>query len=445
MKYIEPIKSIVLLFLVLLSIYLTFLIWSYRPDYKPIEEPQIEQITIGEQKHIQSVLKPYRMLFRYEDKYTGTVSLEEINRMMSLLSEVQAEDLNIENTNLPVSKVNEMTRTNERMTMFFKTEIPIKAFSNVLTFNDTELPEATFNRLIIDWSDVEASKRAQVLFVSLGNETVYRTDITIRDTAKFKEIFLEQPAKYVAYQEVERRNVFSLYVAEHQQAVMQYTYLIEDSSHEPFKELLFQDPGLVEKTIEDSFVKYTDWMSLITFDEHAKTMYYVNPVAESFVPISRSDLVLYTYDFINDHGGFTADYRLTAMNVRKHVTEYQMYIQGLPVYSSTSTSTRISTTWGENQIFSYRRPHYTLDNAIYETSVDVVPGTDIIKQLKNHPKIDYEKIDDIVLGYYLDYSREDLMQNTKLFVLQPSWFAISGNQWTRIMTEGNEVYGYGLE
>lgn len=453
MRYIEPIKSIVLFILVLLSIYLTFLIWNYQPDYKPIEESSIEEssiehTTLGQQKDIKYVLKPYRMLFRHDDKYTGTVSSVEIDQMMSLLSNLHAEDLRIVNTDLSISKVNEMTRINERMTMFFKTEIPLQAFSNVLVFEEKELPEATFNRLIIDWSHVETAKKAQILFVSMGNETVYSTDVIISDKAKFKEIFSNQLHNYATYKEVERGKLLSLYVPEEKPEIKQYTYLIDDISHGPFKEILFPDAGLVEENIDNAFVEYTDGMSLMTFDSDTKIMAYVNLVAESesLAPISRSRLVLDTYKFINDHGGFTADYRLSAMNTKKHVTEYQMYIKGLPVYStSTTTTTRISTTWGENQIFRYRRPYFSLDNAIHETPVDIVAGADVIELLQNHPQIDYKEVDDIVLGYYLDFSKDSLTQNTQLFILEPNWFAISDNNWEQILPGRNGGDEYGLE
>ncbi len=48
------------------------------------------------------------------------------------------------------------------------------------------------------------------------------------------------------------------------------------------------------------------------------------------------------------------------MNLQKHIVEYQLYLQGYPVFSSTAL-TRISTTWGEDRIYRYRRPYYLLD------------------------------------------------------------------------------------
>ncbi|CAM5506756.1 Regulatory protein YycH domain-containing protein OS=Lysinibacillus sphaericus OX=1421 GN=LS41612_00490 PE=4 SV=1 [Lysinibacillus sphaericus] len=40
MKYIEPVKSIVLFLLVMLSVVLTFIIWTYTPDYNVIEQTE---------------------------------------------------------------------------------------------------------------------------------------------------------------------------------------------------------------------------------------------------------------------------------------------------------------------------------------------------------------------------------------------------------------------
>ena len=98
----------------------------------------------------------------------------------------------------------------------------------------------------------------------------------------------------------------------------------------------------------------------MTVDTQRKVLNYVYPAAESITPIPAAYLLRESFDFINDHGGVTADYRLTSMNIPKHVTEYQLYLQGFPVHSS-MTSTRISTTWGDNSIFRYRRPYYLLD------------------------------------------------------------------------------------
>ncbi|WP_010308254.1 two-component system activity regulator YycH [Kurthia senegalensis] len=50
MKYIEQIKTVVLFVLVILSVTLTFSIWSYRPSYDTIEKPKTVDIVMDDKK-----------------------------------------------------------------------------------------------------------------------------------------------------------------------------------------------------------------------------------------------------------------------------------------------------------------------------------------------------------------------------------------------------------
>ena len=67
-------------------------------------------------------------------------------------------------------------------------------------------------------------------------------------------------------------------------------------------------------------------------------------------------------------------------------------------------------------------------------------GVDMVHYIEKHPELDLSKINDIVIGY-------DLIQNpdSRLFRLEPSWFAITGNTSKRIPTEWIRGDEYGLE
>lgn len=82
LKYIEHIKSIVLTILVLLSLLLTFSIWSYTPNLQIIEETPVNQISVGTEKEIDDVIKPYRILFHEGENFFGTVTSTEIDEIM---------------------------------------------------------------------------------------------------------------------------------------------------------------------------------------------------------------------------------------------------------------------------------------------------------------------------------------------------------------------------
>lgn len=440
MKYIEPIKSLILTFLVLMSLVLTFMIWSYKPDYPFTEDPKVDGILMGDRKNMSSIIKPYRMLFSTEDGFSGTATA--IDPIIEYFNQLKPKSFTFVNGNLSAEKVNEMIRVPNRMTMFFQSDIPLQTFQRVISVEETEFDEAVFNRLIMDWNTVNETQQAQIFFVSTNNETVYRMDIEIEDIDEFNELFIVQPKSYVEeYVEKLRENNLSLYLVNTPLDEIQYTYYTFELRSELLKNLLFEDTSIVEKTVEESEEVYTDSMSILTLNTQAKTMDYVDWGVESIAAISPYNLLLYTFDFINGHGGFTEDYRLASMNLQKHIVEYQLYLQGYPVFSST-TSTRISTTWGENRIHRYRRPYYLLDFNIDNeiTGKQLDSGVDIVQYIERHTELDLSKIDDIVVGY-------DLIQNpdSRLFRLEPSWFAITGNTSKRIPTEWIRGDEYGLE
>ncbi len=442
MKYIEQIKSYLLAFLVLLSIVLTLMIWNYKPEYTVIEEAQVDEIMIGDTKQLQDILKPYRLLYRQEDQFYGTVSNDVIQSVYDKLSTWDAHEVDLINSNLSDEQMNKMLRENNRLTLFFNEEVPLQVFSGILPFNEREVPDANFTRLIIDWSEVLSNNQLQLLFLNTKKRILLRSTIDISNSMQFMEEIVDPIKEYQAYFEVERESLLSLYVAQEAMESIQYTYFMDKTSPDLYKNILFGDLGIVKRSTDNTREeKYNDGTSVMTVDTQNHILNYVYPQAESIAPIPSATLLSDSFNFINDHGGFTADYRFSSMNVGKHVTEYQLFIQGYPIYSSITTS-RIITTWGENRIYRYRRPYYSIDNEIrsFRTTKQLPSGDEVIEYLKNMKDQPFDEIDEIIVGY-------SLVQDIKkgIFLLEPSWFIISNNVWTRILPEQLGGANDGLE
>lgn len=434
MKHVEQIKSILLTFLVLLSVTLTLLIWNYKPDYELIEETEIEEVLVGAPKQLQDVVKPYRVLFRENDVFTGTVSNAVINDLYSNLTSMQVHDIDLINNNLSNAKMNEILRTNNRITLFFNEEIPLKVFSNILTFYEKDIPDAAFTKLLVDWSALEEKNQLQLLFLNTEKRFLFRSYVDVENASQFLTQIIQPANEYTPYSEVDRGSALSLYVAQGPIEATKYTYLIEELSPETFKNIVFTDPNIVvaqRKVKNEDTEKYTDDTSLMTVDTKNRILNYVYPLAESITPIPSSELLLDSFEYVNDHGGFTADFRFFSMNIDKHVTDYQLFLQGYPVFSK-MTSTRITTTWGENRLFRYRRPYYTIESESdipnERTTQKLASGEEVVEYVRNLEDYPFNKVDEIVVGYYLT-------QNPKSYILEPSWFAITNNSWRQITPE----------
>ncbi|WP_107841900.1 YycH family regulatory protein [Metasolibacillus meyeri] len=443
MKYIEHIKSVILFLLIALSMALTFLTWNYKPKYQTIEDIQIEHITLGEQKVLNRVVKPYRLLFKAEEDFTGTVSSEVIDALMDEFSNMEANDLTLINHNLADDKLNEMLRAPNRMTLLFQADIPMPTFASILPFHDNkDIPETTFDRIIIDWSQLTVAGQLQFLFINADNRTLYRSFVKVYDKAAFKRNFIDRAAKLDSYMEIERPGTTSLYVLTNPTEILPYTYSVGTISTDLLKKILFTDPNIVQRNIESAQTeKYTDGMSLMRLDAQNQSIHYVYPPAESLSPIAASILIKDSIDFLNEHGGITEDYRFAAMNYQKHIIDYRMFFEDLPVYSDT-TFTRISTTWGDNRIFRYRRPYYVFDMNLPDDKAakELASGPQIIEQIQSNLKTDINEIDDLVIGYYLVHDAD-----AQLITLEPNWFMLTESGWERLTPERSGGAEYGLE
>ncbi|MEK9200194.1 two-component system activity regulator YycH [Lysinibacillus halotolerans] len=437
MKHIEQIKSFVLFLLVILSLILTFSIWTYTPDYQPIKDSQVEPITVGQQKELHEVLKPYRILAHDNGKLLGTIQSTQIDRIMNTLTDLSASNLIFMQSNLSEEEINSAIHTDNRMTLFFSYEVPMETFLSVLEFSQNDLPETTFSHLIIDWSEFSQTNSIQFLFISEENRTLYRTDVALSKN-NFENTFMEVVNYTEPYSEIERTNNFSLYVPTEKVEIPKFTYSINQVSPDKFKNILFKDSNIVQKNIEsNTSTKYTDGMAAMTSDASTRTINFVYPASESIGEMKPSVLFQNSFDFVNDHGGLTGDYRYVYSNVLKHVTEYQLFAHDLPVFSQV-TSTRIVTTWGDNQIFQYKRPSFILDTPFDISNQQLPSGVEVAEAL---PSI--EDINEIVLGYYL--SQEEKNYNF-VYTLIPSWFTINKDgSWTRLTTETMGGAEYGLE
>ena len=430
-KHVEQIKSFVLFLLVFLSLILTFSIWNYTPDYQNIEDSQVEQITVGAKKELQDVLIPYRILSHQNGSFLGTTSSAAINRVMNAIKDMDALELRYLQGNLSEEKINNMVHSENQMTLFFPAEVPINVFRSVMKFNQSELPEIAFSHLLIDWSNLEQTNTLEISFISKEKQTLYSTVVAF-DEQQFESTFMKAIQKSVPYQEIERPNNLSLYVPSNPVNLVQYTYYIDEISPETFKDILFNDANIVQKNNDSN--TYTDGMAMMTSDSGTKTINYVYPAEESIVEIKHSELIEDSYDFINEHGGLTGDYRYSDSNVPRPTIQYKLSLAALPVYSST-TSTRIVVTWGGNQVFEYKRPYYSF--GVSESSTRQLPsGVEIAETLKT-----LQDIDDLILGYQLT---PDPLKS-KVYTLEPGWFIIRDGSGSRLSTELVGGTQYGLE
>ncbi|WP_419960466.1 YycH family regulatory protein [Psychrobacillus sp. BM2] len=440
LKYIEQVKSVVLLLLILLSFTLTFSIWTYTPVIQT-NEAAIVDISIAEKKSLEEIIKPYRMIISQENVLKGSFANRPIDFVINKMKTWEIQTVELASNKVSTDQINDFIKAPNRASFFFTADVPIEILGNILNFADRNFPEVYVNRLIVDWNN-ESPDSLTLYFVSTSQQKIYSATAENADKLAFAERILEQADTMQVYNEIVKDNKLSLYVSSVPENILSYNYSIKEVETDKFKDALFNNPSLVRSNpVSMSEQQFTDDSALMNMNFTYKSLNYVHPASENENPGNPVDLIQNSLNFVNEHNGWTDDYRYSRMNTANRQINYQLYFAGLPVFSK-DTLTEISQYWGIDRVYRYYRPFYTLDVAIPlgTREVAMTSGQAIYDFLSTTTDVNTSSIDDIVIGYYL--SRVD---DQSLFNLEPSWYYLESGSWVRVSPDLLGGAKFGLE
>ena len=161
-------------------------------------------------------------------------------------------------------------------------------------------------------------------------------------------------------------------------------------------------------------------------------------LAESQEPAIPSELLINTIDFVNEHGGWTDEFRYMYMDPNTRIVQFQLFLHGLPVYRDSSLLLKLCKSGGRIGYLVISRPYYTLDSPFPETEIKLLPsGIEIAEMLKKSDTLDFDAVEEITPGYFMKHDSEGL------FIMEPSWFYLINGNWIRFSPEslGGELIG----
>lgn len=416
--------------LIALSVTLTFSIWTYTPKYPTIEQPPTVDIAIANKMDLEDVIKPYRLLFNFEEYLRGTTDPGEIEYVISELKNWTISGLVLKDPNFEADKLDSLMKRKNSFTLYYHTEIPLPVYANIFNIEDINT-EDSFDRMIIEWNSTNTA--LDIHFISRANNLRYSAKAHVKDSRNFYLSVLPTVRSYSNYEKVSTSEAVSIVVPVDGIELVRNTYTQEEFTPSKFRNALFSDPNAVlrRSQVATNSEEFQDDHARMTVNTLKKNLNYVHPVVESNELALPSELLLNTFDFINEHGGWTDDYRLTRMNPLSRSVEFQLHVHGLPVYSN-ATSTKIEQVWGEDRIFRYIRPYYTLGLPLpSEKETILLPsGVEVIETITKSEEIDGSTVEEIIPGYYMKHDTD-----RGLFMLEPSWFYKIKDNWIRYSPE----------
>ncbi|WHY00726.1 two-component system activity regulator YycH [Neobacillus sp. DY30] len=430
MKY-ENIKSAILTFLVLVSIVLTWNLWTYQPNFDIMENGNyVEEVTLKEKRELHQIISPDLILFHRNGQHFGTTNAIDLDKIMTEIRQWSIYDIKDYSEN--VEDIKDLVHGNGNAELVFPADVPIEIYRSVLKFEEKKIPAFNFNRIVIN---VENSEKGNgtVYFVSSDYQQVYISHISPSLLNEFNRDFFKNAAQYQPYFSFEATEQRTVFIPDGKLEMMEFTYLPVVLNSEAFKAALFSDPNFVQRGTVAGVEEFSDVSSKMTVNNDTNMLLYVNPTGESNYVGTSYDLLKRSIDFINGHGGWTDPYRYVAMSEKRKSVNFRLYsIDGYPVFNEGGMS-EIQEVWGRDEITKYVRPNISLELPLTTEMVKVTlpSGTSALEFLKSRKNFKPELLEQLVLGYRMS---KDISEN-KLILLEPAWFYRYNQTWGQITKE----------
>lgn len=446
MKYVEQIKSIVLVLLIMLSLALTFTVWNFKPPYNSIENIPTVDVALGESKNVEEVIQPASVLYHFDDVTTGTTEQQHLALLINEMKNWQIHDLSLIAEESSPALLKSYMHEPGRTLLQYPGLVPLPAWKDIIDITDESIPESSFDRLVIEWGDPENSD-FNLYFINTRSGRVHQGRVSSTNLESFNANVRVPAQEYAHYITDEKIGVLPIYVKESSSEVRVIRYLQEDISHQRFVDGLFENPGSVVATGSLTNTEYSDESeALMQVNDNQKSINYIQPLAETRDPAIPSELIFNTVDWINGHSGWTNNYHYFGMQAVTQQIEYRLHVNNLPVFS-TALATEMQLRWGldgdTEQIFRYKRPYYVLESSVGESGISEMPsGAAVLDAISRTEALDPKKITAIIPAYELT---RDQQEPERLMNLQPAWYYQMDGRWERL---SNDVLGgdqFGLE
>jgi regulatory protein YycH of two-component signal transduction system YycFG len=431
----ETVKTIVLTSLVLVSIILTFGLWTYHPKYDVLQNDEyIQHVSVSNtQVDTAMIVQPSQILIHKHNAHYGIIKDEERNEILKEIKKWTIDDFEDISSKIPIGKFLSFLDDKQRIELVYPDSIPMDVYRSILQIKDKGIKNHYFDRIVIPFAN---KNELPVYFISTEKRKVYKalaSDVVLSEVNKLTAEIDRHP-RYFPYAVSETKQI---YLPEKEVVMDRLQYYTDELDPDKFKEALFSDPSFVKKDLITFGEEYTDGSRLMDVDFLQRMLLYVNPAAqmENNERNEQSEnLIEKSIDFVNEHGGWTDIYHFARWDEEERKVVFRLTINGRPVFNEYGMS-EIVQTWGDSDLVKYQRPLFRLE--IYDlvnVPRTLLSGHEVIEKLEKVKGFRKGLVKDITVGYELvkDPERE------KVIILEPSWFYLYGQTWKKVPVDDQD-------
>lgn len=432
LKY-ENIKSVILTLLVGISLLVTWNLWTYQPSYKELENADtVQEVSLSSKKEIKDIVKPDQVIFHKGNKYFGTSEDLELENIMTELSRWNFD--HFKNISAEIENIYEIVENNEVVNILYSGSIPISLYKSVLLIRDKNVPSFNFDQIVINM-EVEQNGFGVIYFISHENQQIYQSMVPVASISGVKEKYFRQAEQYNPYFQYKMGSNKMIYLPEDETQLVSYQYLTTPLNAGKLKDALFSDPSRVQKDVSAIGEEYKDASNLMKVNNVSNMILYVDLAEEETKAINSNDLLHKSINFVNEHGGWTDNYRYVELDNAQKAVLFRLYLAGYPIFSENSDVSKLRLEWGKTDISSYERSNFSRNFSLsllkttYQTNMQ--SGHEVLERIQQMDSFNSNLLEDISIGYQMKKDSQSLLVD-----LEPCWYYLYDGDWKPLTFEG---------
>lgn len=444
----ELMKSVFLFFLVGLSIFLTWNIWTYSPDIKPIDDEEYiqDEIAVNEKQVTKNVIKPHQVMYHIKGSQYGSYSDEEIASVLNEMAGWTFYDYKNATNRLGGDNFNTFLHQDGMVVLLFSDDVPFALYRQMIQIEEKEIPEENigFDRILIDIGEKDENEK-KVYFASTGSRHIHEFKANGDSIADFVDSIGSYAGELPGYDVTEVAEDRYIYLPSEEAVINQYKYLPEMLDKNDFSDALFPDQASVKRETVAGGEEFTDGSSIMKVMNETMTLQYVDPSKTKGNPVSahtEAEILEKSIDFVNEHAGWNDNYRFVQLtgNSQKSTVRYRLYVQGLPVFNEQGMAEVIQD-WEKQELTRYARPFFKLNKYLpQETSpVTLYSGQEALAAIKAMEGFDPDYLQGMTIGYSLN------KLDSRIVSLMPAWFYKYKDEWLPLIPAETGRAANGLE
>jgi regulatory protein YycH of two-component signal transduction system YycFG len=428
----ELIKSVTLTALILLSLVLTWSLWTFKPSYPFLEDARtVKKQEVDDPAEIQDVVNPTQVIYHHGSELYGAEANNVIEKFHNSLKETNF-IIESNSRTQPFDPENRLIKETDHqyIEVIYPVGMTQEIYKEVFSFESeitASKPQYVDRVFLYQNPSTESIEGYLVSYQTKKMQKIKASNNNLLPLIKSMNEMVANSSlvPYISH-DIEQRSEDGqneikqrFYFPKDKLNLNRYNYIsraTNEDTYEVYKKALFKDPQAVKSATSDNEITYADGTAAMVVKILQNRFTYTNFAGSANPNTTQISPLFQSIEYINTHAGWGNPYILS--NLGTYTTDFWLFVENLPVLDP---DIQMSLTWYENELQEYERSLVQLD--LSETSipsslteeVTIQSGDSVINKLKES---DYNTnyIKDIRIGYTMK------KREPHIYMLEPQWF-----------------------